>query len=433
MRPCLWSNRKGAAALLSTLVATQLWAAPAAVAAAPGSTVIEAPRPAAARLQARANAVKTAGAIGVVAATSGPRIRWSGAAGVRSIDTGRRARARDTARVGSVTKTMVATLALQEVQRSQWTLSTTVDDVLPGLLPGHGSLTLEQLLSHRSGLPDYLPPIITGSSTNAEFFRKLSKRYTDRQLVRLALSQPWLFAPGSDFSYSNTNYVVVGMMLSRSNRKPLARLLSQRIFRPARMTSASFPRSAWSHRPRLAEYAILKSARSLRRSSPSLFSAAGAVVANTRDLDRFYRALITGRLLAPGLLRSMVTPRSTKTLKYGLGIYAVGDPCPGPNGQPQVLYGHDGATFGTQTLAFTSADGTRQASIAWTGRQYVAAPPTAKPANDFLVEAFSANCPRPVPAPSPGAGPTRQQRSAGQLPPLQELVPPDLEVHRPAP
>jgi D-alanyl-D-alanine carboxypeptidase len=249
----------------------------------------------------------------------------------------------------------------------------------------------------------------------------------------LALSQPWLFAPGSDFSYSNTNYVVVGMMLSRSNRKPLARLLSQRIFRPARMTSASFPRSAWSHRPRLAEYAILKSARSLRRSSPSLFSAAGAVVANTRDLDRFYRALITGRLLAPGLLRSMVTPRSTKTLKYGLGIYAVGDPCPGPNGQPQVLYGHDGATFGTQTLAFTSADGTRQASIAWTGRQYVAAPPTAKPANDFLVEAFSANCPRPVPAPSPGAGPTRQQRSAGQLPPLQELVPPDLEVHRPAP
>ena len=119
MRPCLWSNRKGAAALLSTLVATQLWAAPAVVAAAPGSTVIEAPRPAAARLQARVNAVKTAGAIGVVAATSGPRIRWSGAAGVRSIDTGRRARARDTARVGSVTKTMVATLALQEVQRSR--------------------------------------------------------------------------------------------------------------------------------------------------------------------------------------------------------------------------------------------------------------------------------------------------------------------------
>ena len=167
MRTCLWSHRRGAAALLSALVATQLWAAPAAVAAAPGSAVVEAPGPAAARLHARVNAVQAAGAIGVVATTSGPRIRWSGAAGVRSLDTGRRARARDTARVGSVTKTMVATLALQEVQRSRWTLSTTVDDVLPGLLPGHGSLTLEQLLSHRSGLPDYLPPIITGSSTNA--------------------------------------------------------------------------------------------------------------------------------------------------------------------------------------------------------------------------------------------------------------------------
>jgi D-alanyl-D-alanine carboxypeptidase len=199
------------------------------------------------------------------------------------------------------------------------------------------------------------------------------------------------------------------------------------------MSSTSFPRSAWSHRPRLAEYAILKRPHSLRRSSPSLFSAAGAVVAGTRDLNRFYRALITGKLLAPGLLRSMITPRSTKTLRYGLGIYAVGDPCPGPSGQPQVLYGHDGATFGTQTLAFTSADGSRQASIAWTGRQYVAAPTTAKPAGDFLVEAFSANCPRPIPAPTPDAGRAQGQGSPGELPSLRTLVPAHPEVYRPAP
>lgn len=349
-------------------------------------------------LRADLNALTAEGAIGVVGAFHGPSISWAAAAGVRSIDRAQPARTNDRIRIGSVTKSMVATLALQEVQRGRWRLSTTIDDVWPGLLPGHGRVTVEELLSHRSGLPDYLPPLLAPATTPSQLVGLLSRHYTDSQLVRTALTQPWLFPPGTDFSYSNTNYVVVGMLLARTNHQQLQQLLTQRIFRPAHMTSARFPERVWPRASSLSGYALFERPYNLDRTSPSLLSAAGSVVASASDLDRFYRALFTGRLLRPDLVRSMATPRSTKTLAYGLGIYAVGDPCPSSAGTPQALYGHDGATFGTLTLAFTSADGTRQASIAWTGRQYPQTPTASQTANQFLIDAFTATCPRPVPA-----------------------------------
>lgn len=342
-----------------------------------------------------------AGAIGVAGASrgaSGPT--WKGAAGVRSIDAALPAKAFDTFRIGSVRKSMIATVALQEVQKKRWSLSTRVGQVLPGLLPGHDAVTLEELLSHRSGLPDYILPITGNPATDpAHFFAALKHRYTDQQLIAAALTQPWLFTPGTQFSYSNTNFVVVGMMLAAVNHSSVGALLKQRIFGPAGMSSATFPMTGPSYaHPHLSDYALFNRPYNLDDTSATLFSSAGGVVANAADLDRFYRALFTGKLLSPALVISMATPRSTMPLAYGLGIYAVGDPCPGPDGGPVALYGHDGATFGTATFAFTSADGTRQASIGWGGRQYVAGnPPTAVAANTFLVDAFIASCPRPVP------------------------------------
>ncbi len=425
------TKHRGVAALIAPLLVTAGWTVQPDGASAAGVPASHAPRAVAADLQDDTDALAAAGAIGVVASATGPRLRWSGAAGVRSIDAGTPARAGDVVRVGSVTKSMVATLALQEVQRSRWRLSTTVGEVLPRLMARHGSITLEQLLSHRSGLPDYLGPILASATTNAELLEVLSMRYTNWELVHSALSQPRLFRPGTAFSYSNTNYVVLGLMLSKVTQKPLARLLTKRIFGPARMTSASFARTRWRSRPpHLSEYAMFERPYNLDRTSPTLFSAAGAVVASTRDVDRFYRALFTGRLLRADLVRSMATPRSTGPLSYGLGIYAVTDPCPGPKGGVKPLYGHDGATFGTQTLAFTSADGTRQASIAWTGRQYVAAPTTAEPANDFLVDAFVASCPRPVPAGATRADEADERPGADRWPSLASVDLADPRVTR---
>ena len=142
--------------------------------------------------------------IAAVAEVVGPNGRWAGASGVRRLTPNPRpARPEDRFRIASVTKPMVATLALQEVARGRWSLSTTVGSVLPGLLPGHDRITVEQLLSHRSGLPEYLTPIIAGATSPQQAIDLVSVPRTDHELISYALAQPWAFEPGTAFGYSN--------------------------------------------------------------------------------------------------------------------------------------------------------------------------------------------------------------------------------------
>jgi D-alanyl-D-alanine carboxypeptidase len=388
--------RRRAATTLALAAALAVPPAATAAAAAPSDSREAAGQ----RLDADLEAVTDAGAIGVVGHSRGATGRpWSGAAGVRTIDGAQPARPGDRTRVASVTKAMVSTLAMQEVDRGRWSLDTAVGDVLPGLLPGHDDVTLEQLLSHRSGLPDYIFAI-TGDGTDLdEFIAALHPDRTDRELVRAALTQDWLFAPGTDFAYSNTNYVVVGMMLEKVNRTRMASLLERRVFRPAGMKDSSFPTTGrtFTGRDHLTDYAIFERPYNLDRASSSIFSSAGAVVSTAPDIASFYRALLGGRLVSKAAVARMLEPRTESPLHYGLGIYTGVDPCPGANGEPQPLYGHDGGAFGTVTLVFSSADGRRQASLSWSGRQFVAEPPTNAPANRFLVDALTSTCPRPVP------------------------------------
>lgn len=398
-RPSVRRTRRRTATTVALAAALGLPPVAHAATSAPAET--DTRRVAAARLAADLEAVTDAGAVGVVGHSRGATGRpWSGAAGVRTIDGGQPARPQDRTRVASVTKAMVATLAMQEVDRGRWSLGTTVGDVLPGLLPGHDDVTLEQLLSHRSGLPDYIFAI-TGDGTDLdEFIAALYPDRTDRELVRAALTQDWLFEPGSDFAYSNTNYVVVGMMLEKATRSSMAGLLAKRVFRPAGMTDSRFPTTGrtFTGRDHLTDYAIFERPYNLDGASSSMFSSAGAVVSTAPDIARFYRALLGGRLVSEASLAQMLEARTEAPLRYGLGIYQGVDPCPGADGRPQPLYGHDGGAFGTVTIVFSSADATRQASISWGGRQFVEEPPTFAPANQFLVDALTSTCPRPVDA-----------------------------------
>ncbi|MET0692716.1 MAG: serine hydrolase domain-containing protein, partial [Propionibacteriaceae bacterium] len=369
-------------------------------------SAVAAPQPAAvstnhrldrAALQSALDDVTAGDGVGAVAQVKGPQGSWSSASGVRRLS-GRApaARAGDQVRIASVTKSMVATLVLQEVQRGRWKLTTRVDQVLPGLLPGHGNVTLAQLLSHRSGLPDFAGVLVAGAVNGPALVDAVSVRYTDRQLVTAALTLPWTFAPGTSFGYSNTNYVVLGMMLAKVNHRSLSTLLERRVFKPARMTDSSFPRTARIRGAHLTEYAIVDKPYSLKTFEPSFFSSAGAVVSTARDVNRFYAALLQGKLVKRSLVQKMITPLTDEPLAYGLGVYALPDPCPTKSGGQQLVYGHDGASFGTLTIALSSPDARRQVTVAVTGRSFVvgATPP---PYIEFAYEALAATCPRPVP------------------------------------
>ena len=136
----------------------------------------------------------------------------------------------DRFRIGSVTKTFIATVVLQLVDERKLSLDDSVEQWLPGVVPNGSAITIRQLLSHRSGLFDYvrdkriLAPYLQGH---------LDHVWTPLQIVRMATSHRPLFAPGADQkqSYSNTGFVVLGLVIEKVTGHALAEELNSRIFR----------------------------------------------------------------------------------------------------------------------------------------------------------------------------------------------------------
>jgi D-alanyl-D-alanine carboxypeptidase len=140
-------------------------------------------------------------------------------------------------RVGSLSKPIVATLVLELVAERRLRLSDTVARWLPGLIPAGAQITVRELLQHRSGLYNYtnelIPSILTGQ-------RPLNYVWTPHQLVHIATAHPPDFPPGTRFEYSNTNYVVLGLIVERVTHTGLERYAQRTLFGPLRMTSTSF-------------------------------------------------------------------------------------------------------------------------------------------------------------------------------------------------
>lgn len=353
-----------------------------------------------AAIQGSLDAMTENGAVGVTARVDSPSFTGSFSSGKRELDEKPRATTTAQFRAASNTKMMISTLAMQQVEAGNWTLQTTIDDIAPGLVPGHGSVTIEQLLSHRSGMPDGLVALIFSRmedpSSNDEFFRVLGEDFTDQQIIDASLSEEWLFEPGTDFSYSNAGYVVLGQMLEKQTGQPIAQLMHRDVFKPARMGQSYF-----ATKPGLRANSLVDAANmvgtwyNVRNFNPALFSSAGAVVSTTKDLNTFTDSLITGQLVDASLVEQMKRPRSfVPGMDYGLGVYRIADPCTPAGAPQQYLYGHDGATFGTLSFAFTSEDGTRQVSMAYTGRYYVEDPTQPPPFDPGapLLEMIKASC-----------------------------------------
>ncbi len=399
------------------LVAPMAAAAPAtaAPAAAPAGVTREAPAATEMperRLERLVERLRTEGrAVAVTAEVRQGGRTWSFDAGRARRDPARPVPADSTFRAASVTKQLVAVLALQEVERGRWTLDTTIGDVDPELWPGRESVTLRQLLSHTSGMPDYLLAVLGSAVTGKDLVDAVSTRWTDQRIIAAAQTLPW-GEPGA-FSYSNTNYVVVGQMLERVTGTKVRALVRDRVLRPAGMTDSAFAVRRDAPVPDLREYARYPGSGTLDLGSfePSLFSSAGALVSTAHDLNRFRRALESGTLIPKRLVRTMQEPVSDGGgLPYGLGSYRLPSPCASGPGWVQ---GHDGASFGTLTFS-VGLGSNRQVTIAMTGRGYTerTALAQAKLVQQFAYTALSATC---------GKGGTNERRPAEQLPGLLDL------------
>lgn len=247
--------------------------------------------------------------------------------------------------VASITKTVTAATVLRLVEDAKLSLDARLSDLLPGhQIRGFADeITVRQLLSHTSGLPDYWTDGPHDSGGNNAFLRAFladrGRRWEPTAILTYASSLP-AKPPGSRFHYSDTNYVLLGVIIENVTKRPLNEAFSQIIFKPLGMNSTWMsyhekPRGAGpiSHR-----FEGREDLNATPRQSADW--AGGGLVSTTRDLEKFLRGLASGRLFKNKstleLMRKSV-PTGEADITYGLGIYRVSL----DNGHGEI-WGHDG-------------------------------------------------------------------------------------------
>jgi D-alanyl-D-alanine carboxypeptidase len=304
------------------------------------------------RLDAAVERVVSAGVPGALAVVRNGNRTHTAVAGLADVAVRRKLHADDRFRVGSVTKTFVATIVLELAAEQRLRLDDPVARRLPGLLPDGGRITIRDLLAHRSGLADVADDSAVLGGARSD--------WPPRRLVALVARRPRIAAPGGAFHYSSTNYLVLGLLVERVTGRSLATELRRRIVGPLRLTDTTYRPGPLAgrhvHGYRLASHQGVvdptAAPRDLERRSARWAGASGDLVSSAGDLARFLAALLGGDLLPARELRAMeaVNPR------YGLGLAVYPTRC-------GLAWGHTGNLNGVLTIAWSTRDGRRQAVV----------------------------------------------------------------------
>ncbi|MER6065685.1 serine hydrolase domain-containing protein [Streptomyces sp. NPDC001792] len=314
------------------------------------------PAPDTAGLAAALRSAVDRGAPGALARIDDQGRTYEATRGVADLSTGRAISADDRFRVGSVTKTFSAVVLLQLADEQRLALDAPVNRYLPKLLPDD-RITVRQVLSHRSGLYDYTDDLFADSVSGFEAVR--NKVFTYRQLVALSLKKPRTNEPGAAYSYSNTNFVVAGMLIEKLTGHSVRTEYEDRIFRPLHLRDTFYVHPETGIPGRYARGYLTPDRAGdplvdATEQTVSWAQSAGAIISSARDLDTFYSALLGGRLLSTARLEEMEHfTRVGTTTSYGLGLRRRDLPC------GVSVYGHTGVVQGYSTYAFASKDGAR--------------------------------------------------------------------------
>ncbi|GAA1365973.1 serine hydrolase domain-containing protein [Streptomyces beijiangensis] len=303
--------------------------------------------------------------------------RWNGTSGVGSLKTGQPRSAHDRYRVGSITKTFVSTVLLQLEAEGKLDLDDKVEQWLPGVVHGQGHdgsrISVRQLLNHTSGIFDYTTDDAFGERVfSKEFLRHRYDTWTPSQLVRIAMGHRPTFEPGTSWSYSNTNYVLAGMIIKKVSGHGYADEIERRIIEPLGLRATSLPGTdASMPGPSSRAYSkLVQEPKPTDRTydvtelNPSLASSAGELVSDSGDLNHFYSALLRGKLLPPAQLKEMkdtVPIEGAPNVGYGLGLMRNELSC------GSEVWGHDGGIHGSSSLALTTADGRHSLALNFNG------------------------------------------------------------------
>jgi D-alanyl-D-alanine carboxypeptidase len=283
-------------------------------------------------------------------------------------------------RIGSFTKTFVSATLLQLVGEHRLSLDDPVDRWLPGVVRGNGNdgrkISVRQLMQQTSGLPEFLQGL-PYLFDEAGFVKNRFKTVTPQQAVALAMKYKPEFAPGTKWAYSNTNYVLAGMIINRVTGHSWQREVRDRVVRPLGLRHTYFPRtSPFIPRPHAIGYERFPGPGATPEDpkygdpidatlqNPSWGGSAGEIISTTDDGDRFLQALVSGKVLRPAQLAEMQKTVPTDAnfqrvwpgSRYGLGLMWIPNSCGGS-------WAHGGDIQGFLTRNGVSPDGSRSVIV----------------------------------------------------------------------
>jgi D-alanyl-D-alanine carboxypeptidase len=267
--------------------------------------------------------------------------QWLAALGVGDLATKAPMRADNHMRVGSVTKTMTASLVLQLVDEGRVGLDDPVARFVPEV-PNGANITVRQLLNMTSGLADYL----ADEGLLRELDAHHDRVWTSAELLAYAFAQPPNVPPGQKYEYINTNYVLLGIIAQKVTGQGLTQLFQQRLFDKLGMTNTSFPDPADASLPQPYAHGYdfftnmefdraLKAFQATNTQAPFITAspgaqpadttmwntswawAAGAGISTVADLKIWAKEVATGTLLKPDTQRQRLDFQGRP---YGLGI-----------------------------------------------------------------------------------------------------------------
>ncbi|WP_327678650.1 serine hydrolase domain-containing protein [Kitasatospora sp. NBC_00458] len=290
------------------------------------------------------------------------------AAGLADTATGERARPDQRFRIASNTKSFVSTVLLQLEGEGRLSLDDSVEKWLPGVVRGNGNdgdaITVRHLLNHTSGIYD--------PTDEPEFFAPYLEHhewgyvYTPREVIARAVRHaPSFERPGDGWAYSNTNYLLAGLVIEAVTHHSAPSEIHRRILAPLGLRNTSFPVTDPDIRgPHLHGYDL--TGRDVTRFSPSYDWTAGAMISTVDDLARFHRALFGGRLLRPAQQRELLTTvQFGRGPAYGLGVQRREVACgTGPDAKRVSTWATDGGGPGFTSMSLSTVDGERQLVLA---------------------------------------------------------------------
>lgn len=276
---------------------------------------------------------------------------WGYAAGVANLITKKPMKTDFRFRIASVTKTFTATVVLQLAGENRLNLDDSIEKWLPGVIQGNGydakQITIRQILNHTSGIAEY------SRTKEADFFKNRNKSFTAEDLVKLGISLPPDFAPGKGWSYSNTGYVLLGILIEKVTGNSYAEEIENRIIEPLELSNTFLPGNSsvipgTNHARGYFQPDGASELKDITYYNPSIGSSAGDMISTADDLNKFFSYLLSGKLLKEQQLKQMLTTvptGSAEIVGYGLGIYETRL----PNGVS--IWGHSGGIPGFSTFA----------------------------------------------------------------------------------